>query len=174
MARRTFEVIDVTKLLVHWHAQRSQAEIASSLGVDRKTVRKYTAPAIAAGMTPGGPPLSEQQWAELVRGWFPELVDSRLRQSSWPAIEAHHDYIKGLLGQVTVSTIHQRLRDEYGLQAAAAWSWTALTARCPARTSGRARPARRSPPAAARRTRAGPAAPAGPGSTATRVPPRGR
>ena len=109
-------MIDVTEILVHWHAQRSQAEIASSLGVDRKTVRKYTAPAIAAGMAPGGPPLSEQQWAELVRGWFPELVDSRLRQSSWPAIEAHHDYVKGLLGQVTVSTVHQRLRDEHGLQ----------------------------------------------------------
>src|SRR3954447_12603905 len=115
VARRTFEVIDVTEILVHWHAERSQAEIASSLGVDRKTVRKYTAPAIAAGMRPGGPPLSQQRWAELVRGWFPELVDARLRQSSWPAIEPHHDYVKDLLGQVTVSTIHQRLRDEHGL-----------------------------------------------------------
>ncbi len=108
-------MIDVTEILVHWHAKRSQAEIASSLGVDRKTVRKYTAPAIGAGMTPGGPPLSEQQWAELVRSWFPELVDTRLRQSSWPVIEPHHDYIKGLLGEVTVSTVHQRLRDEHGL-----------------------------------------------------------
>jgi hypothetical protein len=116
MARRTFEVIDVTEILVHWHASRSQAEIASSLGVDRKTVRKYTAPAIAAGMAPGGPPLTEQQWSELVRTWFPELVDSRLRQSSWPAIEVHHDYVKDLVGKVTISTIHQRLRDEHGLE----------------------------------------------------------
>ena len=52
MARRTFEVIDVTEILVHWHAGRSQAEIGASLGVDRKTVRKYTAPATAAGLTP--------------------------------------------------------------------------------------------------------------------------
>jgi hypothetical protein len=64
-----------------------------SLGVDRGTVRNYTAP----GMAPGGPPLGEQQWAELVRSGFPELVHSRLRQSSWPAIGVHHDYIKGLL-----------------------------------------------------------------------------
>ena len=28
----------------------------------------------------------------------------------------HHDYIKGLLGEVTVSTVHQRLRDEHGLK----------------------------------------------------------
>jgi len=116
MARRTFEVIDVTEILVHWQAGRSQAEIASSLGVDRKTVRKYLAPAIAAGMAPGGSPLGEQRWAELVRGWFPELVDTRLRQSSWPAIEPYHDSIKDLLGQVTISTIHQRLTDEHGLQ----------------------------------------------------------
>ena len=46
-ARRvwTFEVIDVTEILVHRHAGPSQAQIASSLGVDRKTVRKHTAPA---------------------------------------------------------------------------------------------------------------------------------
>jgi predicted transcriptional regulator len=34
------------------HAGRSQSEIAASLGADRKTARKYLAPAIAAGMTP--------------------------------------------------------------------------------------------------------------------------
>ena len=66
-------------------------------------------------MAPGGPPLSEQQWAELGRTCFPELVHSRLRQSSWPAIEPHHDYIRDLLGEVTVSMVHQRLRDERGL-----------------------------------------------------------
>jgi hypothetical protein len=67
--------------------------------VDRKTVRKYTAPAIAAEDGAGRSPLGEQQWAELVRGWFPELVHTQLRQSSWPAIGVHHDYIKGLLAR---------------------------------------------------------------------------
>lgn len=110
-------MIDVTEILVHWHAGRSQADIAMSLGVDRKTVRKYTAPAIAAGLTPGGAALGEAEWIELVRGWFPELIDTRLRQSSWPQIEVFHDKIKALLPEVTVSTIHQRLRDEHGLEA---------------------------------------------------------
>ena len=59
MERRTFEVIDVTENLVHWNAGRSQAEIADSLGVDRKTVRRYTAPAIAAGLASGGAALGE-------------------------------------------------------------------------------------------------------------------
>jgi hypothetical protein len=53
MARRTFDVIDVTEILVHWHAGRSLNEMSGSLGVDRKTIRKYVAPPVAAGITPG-------------------------------------------------------------------------------------------------------------------------
>src|ERR1700733_2384147 len=75
MARRTFDVIDVTEILVHWHAGRSLSEMSQSLGVDRKTLRKYVAPAVAAGISPGGPGRSEQEWQELVREWFPELAD---------------------------------------------------------------------------------------------------
>src|SRR3954471_14043256 len=55
LERRTFDVIDVIEILTHWYAGRSQNELATSLGVDRKTLRKYTAPAVAAGMAPGGP-----------------------------------------------------------------------------------------------------------------------
>jgi transposase len=116
MARRTFDVIDVSEILMHWHAGRSKNEMAESLGVDRKTLRKYIAPAEAAGIRPGGPPRSEQEWAELVAGWFPQLADTRLRQVTWPAIGEHHEFIRGQLqAGVTVSTIHQRLRDEHGL-----------------------------------------------------------
>ena len=116
MARRTFDVIDVTEILVHWHAGRSLSEMAQSLDVDRKTLRKYVAPAVAAGIVPGGPPRSEREWAELVREWFPQLADTRLRQVTWPAIAVHHDYIIAQLkAGVRMSTIHQRLRDEQGL-----------------------------------------------------------
>ena len=61
--------------------------------MDRKTLRKYVAPAVAAGIIPGGPARSEEEWAELVRGWFPQLADTRLRQVTWPAIGEHHEYI---------------------------------------------------------------------------------
>ncbi len=40
-------MIDVTEILVHWHAGRSLNEMSQSLGVDRKTIRKYVAPAAA-------------------------------------------------------------------------------------------------------------------------------
>ena len=49
MARRTFDVVDIIEILVHWHAGRSKSEIAQSLDVDRKTARKYIAAAEAAG-----------------------------------------------------------------------------------------------------------------------------
>jgi hypothetical protein len=39
-ARRTFDVIDVTEILMHWHAGRSKNEMAISLGVDRKTLHR--------------------------------------------------------------------------------------------------------------------------------------
>ena len=67
-------MIDVTEILVHWHAGRSLNEMSQSLGADRKTIRKYIAPAIAAGIAPGGPAKSEGEWQDLVREWFPELA----------------------------------------------------------------------------------------------------
>ena len=110
-------MIDVVEILVHWHAGRRIGEVSSSLGVDPKTVRKYVRPAMEAGLAPGGPPLSEQQWSALVADWFPELVDRSRRQSTWGEIDAHRERIKGWLGVVTVATIHQRLRDDHGLGA---------------------------------------------------------
>ena len=61
----------MTEILVNGHAGRSQAEIADSLGMDRKTVRKYTAPAIAAGLVPGGAPLGDAEWIALATGIVP-------------------------------------------------------------------------------------------------------
>ncbi len=108
-------MIDVVELYQHWHAGRRVGELSTSLGLDPKTVRKYLAPPIKAGLTPGGPPLGAEEWRALAVGWFPELCDPALRQPTWPAISAHHDYIKERLESVTVATIHQRLRDDRGL-----------------------------------------------------------
>jgi hypothetical protein len=71
MARRTFDVIDVTEILVHWHAGRSLNEMSQSLGVDRKTIRKYIAPAVAAGELTGRGPVGHRR----VREPFEELVE---------------------------------------------------------------------------------------------------
>ncbi len=116
MARRTFGVADVVGMLQHWYAGRSLREISASLDVDRKTLRKYIGPAAAAGIAPGGRAKSREEWAELVRGWFPELADTRLRHVTWPAIGVHHEFIAVKLeAGVGVPAIWQRLRRERGL-----------------------------------------------------------
>jgi transposase len=113
-------MIDVIEILQHWHAGRPKTVVAASLGVDPKTVRKYVAAAEAAGLSPGGPPLRRTEWAALATDWFPELVDAKARSLTWPVIDAHRERIEPLLESNTVTTVHQRLRDEHGLTASIA------------------------------------------------------
>ena len=111
-------MVDLIELYVHWYAGRSKSELAESLGLDRGTIRKYLAPAEAAGLVPGGEPVGEEQWRQRTAEWFPKVVDAKLRQVTWPEIAVHRDYIvEQLKAKVTKATIHQRLRDEHGLQA---------------------------------------------------------
>ena len=109
-------MVDITEILVHWQAGRSISEIAWSLGVDRNTVRKYTAAAQEAGMQPGDHPLGATRWAELVREWFPQLVSTELQHPRFAEIAPYHELIAQMLETNTVTTaVHQRLRDERGL-----------------------------------------------------------
>ena len=120
MARRMFTVVDVVELLRHWYAGDNVSQMARALGLDRKTVRKYSGRAEAAGMVPGGPALPAAEWAARVREWFPELTDPRARSSVHGQIAPFHDYIEKHLATTTLATIHQRLRDEHGLQVSVA------------------------------------------------------
>jgi len=74
---------------------------------------------VAAGLAPGGEPLSRAEWAERVAGWFPELVDARARSLTFSAIDARRVAIGEMLKTNTVATVHQRLRDESGLEVSA-------------------------------------------------------
>jgi transposase len=135
MARRAFEMIDVIEILQHWHAGRPKAVVAVSLGVDPKTIRKYVAPAETAGLSPGGPRLSRTEWAALVAEWFPELVDAKVRSLTFGAINAHRELIKAMLETNTVTTVHQRLRDEHDLAASIASFRRYVTIEFPERTA---------------------------------------
>lgn len=110
-------VADVVEILMHWHAGRRMGELSSSLRVDPKTVRKYTGPALAAGLAPGTPALAAERWSALVEEWFPELVDTSGRQSTWAEFEPHRRRIENWMGVITVTTMHQRLRDDHGVGA---------------------------------------------------------
>jgi DNA-binding Lrp family transcriptional regulator len=115
MARRAFEVIDIVEILQHWHAGRPKSVVASSLGVDPKTVRKYVARAEAEGFVPGTDARARDEWAELVARWFPELIDKRERSRTFVAIDAYRPLIEEMLATNTPTTVHQRLRDEHDL-----------------------------------------------------------
>ncbi|WJV51624.1 hypothetical protein [Streptomyces flavofungini] len=132
-------MVDIVEIYVHWYAGRSKSQVSVSLGVDRKTVRKYLAPAEAAGITPGGPPMSEADWAKQLKSWFPELASRKLNQVRWGEIEPHRDHVKSLLETTTVTTIHQRLRDEGKLKVSLStfrrWVHENLPTRRPARRS---------------------------------------
>lgn len=110
-------MIDVVEILQHWHAGRGKSEVALSVGVDRGTVRKYVAPAEAAGMVPGGPALSRAEWLKLAREWFPELIDAKARSLTFGEINQHRNRIETMLETNKVTTVWQRLRDEHDLEA---------------------------------------------------------
>jgi hypothetical protein len=44
MGRRTFDVVDLTELFVHWEAGRSQVQIGERLNLDRKTGAEVLGP----------------------------------------------------------------------------------------------------------------------------------
>lgn len=43
---------DFVEMFRHWNAGRSQVQISEALRIDRKTIRKYLAPALAEGLQP--------------------------------------------------------------------------------------------------------------------------
>ncbi len=107
---------DFVEMFRHWNAGRSQVQINGALNIDRKTIRKYLAPALAEGLQPD-PVFDEEVWRARIGRWFPELVDPVARALSWPRIAAHHQWIADQLKvPVTVATIAQRLRDDHRVE----------------------------------------------------------
>lgn len=105
-------MIDVVEILEHWYSQRTKSEVARSLGVNRETVRKYVRPAEEAGFVPGEAVVTTATWVTLARQWFPELMVPELASAGFASCNVHHELIKTGLLTSTLSTVHQRLRDE--------------------------------------------------------------
>ncbi|MCA4135727.1 IS21 family transposase [Arthrobacter sp. M4] len=121
--------MDLIELFMHWDAGRSKSELAVSLGMDRKTVQKYLAPAEAEGLVPGLG-LAAEEWKDLVAGWFPTAVDGRLRQITWPEFDARIEWVREQLeAGVAGAVVHQRLVDEHGVRASqrSFYRWLAAT-----------------------------------------------
>lgn len=106
---------DFVEMFRHWNAGRSQVQIYQALNIDRKTIRKYLAPAVAEDLQPApGEAFDEALWRARIQRWFPELDDPAARALTWGQIAVHHDWITEQLAvPVTVATIGQRLRDDH-------------------------------------------------------------
>jgi hypothetical protein len=116
MFGRRFSVAEVAEVLQHWQAGKSRRELARSLGMGRNRIDVIVAVAEAAGLTPGGPLLSRQEWERRVPELFAEQV---VRPVTDPTkeIRRFHEVIVAGLTASTVTTVWQRLRDEQGLTA---------------------------------------------------------
>jgi len=102
-------VRDLAEILEHWHAGRPLQAVARSLGVDRKTVRKYAALAQAAGFHPGegqGPPGG---WGSWLDARFPELRERSRRGPTWDELDGVRAEIVQALGQVKPAIAWRRL-----------------------------------------------------------------
>jgi hypothetical protein len=98
MARRSFDVVDVTEILIHWHAGRSISEVSTSLGVDGRRPKPRAGG--RGGVVPGG---RRGRPGRAVQ-WF-RLVDPA-RQVTWPKSPCTR--VRGAAqAGVTQATIHQ-------------------------------------------------------------------
>jgi transposase len=102
-------------ILQRWHAGVPKARIAREVAVDRKTVRKYVRVAEASGLRPGQPALSADEWAQRARALFPDVLDSRRRQSTWAAVDPHRDRVTALVGTMSTAAVYRVICAETGL-----------------------------------------------------------
>jgi len=117
MARRSFAVRDIAEILEHWYRGRSIQSVAKSLGVDRKTVRKYTDMARAAGFEPGEGSGPAEGWAAWVDKTLPGIRERGRLHPTVMQLEEYRAQIDALLAEDVLPTIAwRRLRREKGLQ----------------------------------------------------------
>lgn len=108
MGRRSWHVRDIVEVYLHWQAGDAIQAIAPSLGLDRKTVRKYIRAAEAAGLDHNHPRSG-------VRQRFPELVDARVRSDCFRELDAHQEFIRDGLRTNCATTVWHRLCRQTGL-----------------------------------------------------------
>lgn len=77
---RTFVVVDIIEIFVHWYAGRSKTEVATSLGVASKDGREVPAAGRVVRDCAGRPADGRGGPVQAHQGLFPEMTDRRLRQ----------------------------------------------------------------------------------------------
>lgn len=111
---------DIVEILEHWHAGRPYQAIARSLGIDRKTARKYTAIAQAAGFRPGQGQPPPEGWGPWLDRTHPGLREHSRHGPTVEELDSFREEIACLLQEVCPTTAWRSRaagRQERGLQA---------------------------------------------------------
>ena len=117
MARRRIGMADVKEILVAWDAGERVSAIARRLGYTRLTVRKYGQAAEQVGLSRGGGRRAEAEWERLAAAALARVAGPPKPTPAANEIAQHRSYLEQWVGQVQLSVLHQRLRDERGLRA---------------------------------------------------------
>lgn len=116
VGRRSFAVRDIAEILQHWHAGRPLKAVARSLGIDRKTVRKYAALAQQAGFAAGSGLEPPEGWAAWLDDAYPGLREQSRQQPTSALLDPWREEVLHLLREVPPTTAWRRLHRERGLQ----------------------------------------------------------
>lgn len=108
---------DIKEILVQWDAGEDLSAIARTLGYSRPTVRKYVRAAERLGLTPGQRRRDEATWDRLTADALTQVAAQRPPGAVTGDVSRFHGYLDLHVGRVHLTTLHQRLRDEQGLQA---------------------------------------------------------
>jgi transposase len=110
-------VADIREILVQWDAGEEVSRIARQLGYSRPTVRKYIRAAEQAGLTRGQRPRAEADWDQFAAAAIAQVAHQRPPGAVRQDVARAHAYLEEHVGQVQLTVLHQRLRDEQGLRA---------------------------------------------------------
>ncbi len=117
MARRRMAMADIKEILVQWDAGEDLSRIARTLSYSRPTVRKYVRAAQRLGLSPGQRRRDEAAWDRLAAAAVADIARRRPPGAVTRDVARYHDYLALHVGQVHLTVLHQRLRDEQGLPA---------------------------------------------------------
>ncbi len=124
---------DVNEILVHWHAVQPVSAIARTLGYSRPAVRKYIGVAERVGLSRGGRRAGEAAWERLAQAVVARVAAQRPAGARAAEVAGYHAYLAERVGEVRLSVLHQRLRDDYGLGASWATFYRYVQAHWPER-----------------------------------------
>jgi transposase len=117
VARRRMGMADIKEILVGWDVGESVSAIGRRLGYTRVTVRKYVQAAEQVGLRRGVGRRQEAEWGRLAQAAIAQVAKPRARGPASGEVAHYHAYLEPRIGTAPLTVLHQRLRDEQGLQA---------------------------------------------------------